>query len=501
MRATTLFFVCAFLLASPANSRSASLETHVLDVQWATEGQVGKITIAFDNPVNYRTAGSSSSIVVDVWPAQLAQWPSVEIDHPYVRHIWTNQASDNLARIRIDLNQPARYKTFFKYDPTQLIVLVIPPWMATAGLPASLGYEKLRVPTGIINERVCAPSRSRPSKPTSAQRNARRRGAVLICTSQPRVVYTSVHVLRVDPSDPDLEIRPGLAANMITGSETTSIVATRNDALAAVNGGYFAGQGFPLGMVVMDGELVSNPLNRRSVFAITRTGQPLIETFEFQGSVITAENVSLWVSSVNQTPVSGGVAIFTRRYGPLTPPHTLAAVVRNDVVESLTWGRIMIPDDGYVLTVAASDTDLILKNIRPGQRLRTDLQLTPNLDIVSAVGGGPRLVKDGKEFIPFAWEYFTQHFYSIRTARTAVGITAAGKILFVTVDARNGQNTGMNLQEVAQLMIRLGARDAMNLDGGGSATMVVGGRLVNDPVDGFERPIASTLLILRKSGH
>jgi len=501
MRTTTLFLGLAFLLASPANSRSASLETHVLDVQWATEGQVGKITIGFDNTVNYRTEGSPSSIVVDVWPAQLAQWPSLEIGHPYVRHIWVNQPTDNLARIRIDLNQPARYKSFFKYDPTQLIIIVIPPWMATAELPASLGYEKLRVPTGIIHERVCTPSRSRQSKPAPARRSAQRATPTLTCTWRPRIGYTNVHVLRVDPSDPNLEIRPGLAANMITGSEATTIVATRNDAVAAVNGGYFAGPGFPLGMVVIDGELVSNPLNRRTAFAITRSGQPLIETFEFQGSVITQENVSLWISSLNQTPVAGGVAIFTRRYGPLTPPHTLAAVVRGDVVENLTWGRVMIPDDGYVLTVAANDTDLILKNIRPGQRLRTELQLTPNLDIVSAIGGGPRLVKDGKEFIPFAWEYFSPHFYRVRTARTAVGITAGGKILFVTVDARNGQNTGMNLQEVAQLMIRLGARDAMNLDGGGSATMVVGGRLVNNPVDGFERPIASTLLILRKLGH
>ncbi len=501
MRMLSLTLALVVLLAFPTFTRSATPETRVLDVHWATEGPIGKVFIDFDNPVNYRSAGSPSSIVVDLWPVQPTQLPSLDIGHPLVRHVWVNQIADNVVRIRIDLTQPARYKTFLKSDPNQLIVLIIPPWMATAGLPASLVYEKLRVATGLVYERLCTSRVSKRSAPARAPRTSQRATTTKSCVWRTRAGYTNAHILRVDPTDPNVEIRPGLAANMVTGSEATSLVATRNDALAAVNGGYFAGPGFPLGVVVIDGELVSIPVNRRTAFAITRTGRPIIETFEFQGYVHTSDHVSLWVSSVNQPPAAGGLAIFTRHYGPLIPPHVLAAVVRNDVVESLTWGRIMIPEDGYVLTVAGNDTDLILKHIRPGQRLRTDLQLTPPVDVVSALGGGPRLVKDGKEFIPFAWEWFTPHFYNLRTARTAVGITGPGKVVFVTVDARNGHNTGMSLHELAQLMIRLGARDAMNLDGGGSATMVVGGRLVNDPADGFERPIASTLLVLRRAGR
>ncbi len=462
MRAPILILALAILVFPPLTS-AANTDVRVLDVRWEQDGPVGKVVIRLDGPVNYRPIASSSSIVVDLWPAQLAQWPSLAVGHPYVRHVWVNQIAESLARVRIDLQQPARYKTFVKTDPHRLAILVIPPWLATAGLPASLAYEKLRVATA--------------------------------------VGYTTVHVLRVDPHDPQVEIRPVLAADMVTGNEATSVVATRNDALAAINGGYFSGPGMPVGMVVIDGELVSIPTNRRSAFVITRKGEPIIESFEFQGQVLTPENVSLWISGVNQTPAAGGLAMYTPRYGPLIPPHALAAVVRGDVVERLSSGRTMIPEDGYVLTVAANDTDLILKHIRPGQRLTITLTIHPNLEVTSALGGGPRLVKDGKEFIPFQWEWFTPHFYSIRTARTAVGITANGKLLLVTVDGRNRQNTGMTLHELAQLMIRLGARDAMNLDGGGSATMVVGGRIVNDPADGFERSIASTLLVLHRAGR
>jgi len=252
-------------------------------------------------------------------------------------------------------------------------------------------------------------------------------------------------------------------------------------------------------MVVIDGQLMTTPTDRRSVFVITRDGKPAIVPFEFTGRVVTADHTSLWVSGVNHPPHAGGLAVYTRFYGPLTPPLQMAAVVRNDVVEHLTTGRILIPQDGYVLGVNAGDTDLITKFVKVGDRLWLHLDLWPDLEITSAVGGGPRLVKDGQVFVPFAWEWFSPRHAQERAPRTAVGITAGNKVLLVTVDGRGGrQNTGMTLREMAELMVQLGAHDAMNLDGGSSATMVVGGRVVNDPSDGFERPIASALLVVHR---
>ena len=182
-----------------------------------------------------------------------------------------------------------------------------------------------------------------------------------------------------------------------------------------------------------------------------------------------------------------------------SPPFQLAAVVRNGVVETLTSGRILIPEDGYVLAVNEADAGLLLQRLHAGERVWMKLDLTPDLEVISALGGGPRLVKDGREFIPFDWEWFSHRLSQRRAPRTAVGITDAGKLLFVTVDGRSRRNTGMTLQELARLMISLGSLDAMNLDGGGSATMVVGGRIMNDPSDGRERPVASALIVLHKT--
>lgn len=442
-------------LPMPVTAQVAGVET----VAWSAEGQIVKVVIGLDAQANFRAVSTRTYILVDIWRAKEARWQTMAVHHPYVRRIRVRQYLPQLARVYIDLKRPARYKTFIRTDPHQITVLVIPPWMATAKLPPSVAYEKLRVPTG---------------------------GGT-----------TAVHVLRVDPASRDIQIRPVLAGDVELGKETTSVIATRYDALAGINGGFFAGSGSPLGMIVIDGKLVSAPLPKRTVFAISRSGQPVIAAFEFNGRVVTPNRTALWVSAVNRPPHAGGVAVYTPEYGPLTPDLGVAALVRNDVVEAFFNGRTLIPDDGYVLAANRSDAGLLAQHLALGQRIDLRLQISPDLEVLSALGGGPRLVKNGRPSVPFAWEWFTLRFHDTRAPRTAVGITGAGKLVFVTVDGRSARNTGMTLRELADLMAQLGAVEAMNLDGGGSATMVVGGRIVNEPSDGRERPIGSALLVLR----
>ncbi len=456
-----LLLLAALLAAAgPLPARGSSTAARITDVVWAPEGRVGKIVIHLDGPVRYRTVASPTSIVTDLWEARLQSWASLRVAHPYVNGVRVNQITDELARIRIDLWQPARYKTFVRSNPYELAVVVIPPSMATSPLPGSVAYDKRRVRTG-------------------------RRA-------------TTVHVLRVNPTDPTLEIRPVLSADMVAGSEITSVIATRFDAAAGINGGYFMEPGDPIGMMMVDGELVSAPLPRRSVFGISRSGVPFIGSFTFRGRALLEAGPELPIATVNQAPPPGGVALYTPQYGPLTPPVAVGAVIRRGVSMGVMSGRILIPRDGHVLAVREEDAALLTRHLRAGRRVVVSISVWPDVDVRNALGGGPRLVKDGRVFIPYMWEWFDPRLASQRAPRTAVGITAGGKVLLVTVDGRSRTNAGMTLQELAELMVDLGAREAMNLDGGGSATMVVGGRVVNDPSDGFERPIASALLILSR---
>ena len=75
-----------------------------------------------------------------------------------------------------------------------------------------------------------------------------------------------------------------------------------------------------------------------------------------------------------------------------------------------------------------------------------------------------------------------------------------GKFLMITVDGRSEASGGIGLQDLAEYLLSLGATDAMNLDGGGSTTMFVDGKVVNKPSDKEgERKVSDAILVtLRK---
>jgi exopolysaccharide biosynthesis protein len=118
------------------------------------------------------------------------------------------------------------------------------------------------------------------------------------------------------------------------------------------------------------------------------------------------------------------------------------------------------------------------------------------------IGGWPRIVRDG---IVVAGDAPTIEGTISRNAearhpRSAVGVSRDGAtLLLVTVDGRQEKSVGMTLVELAGLMRQLGAWQAMNFDGGGSTTMVVGGAVVNVPSDpAGEREVGNALLVVRK---
>ncbi|MBL1083788.1 phosphodiester glycosidase family protein [Streptomyces actinomycinicus] len=120
-------------------------------------------------------------------------------------------------------------------------------------------------------------------------------------------------------------------------------------------------------------------------------------------------------------------------------------------------------------------------------------------DIIS---GAPQLLRDGRIALNYGGdkpeEISLAYTYALKAApRTLLGVDAQGRVLLVTSNGRKpGISDGLSLLEAAELMRTLGARQAVNLDGGGSTTMAVKGRLVNTPSDGSERPIGDALLLI-----
>jgi hypothetical protein len=125
----------------------------------------------------------------------------------------------------------------------------------------------------------------------------------------------------------------------------------------------------------------------------------------------------------------------------------------------------------------------------------------------NAVGGRPVVVSDSA--IAAAVDTMGQVGFRARNPRTAAGIARAGRqLILVTVDGRDVRNAGMTLRELGGLMLALGARDAINLDGGGSTTFVYADpdsagrlRVGNHPSDkGGERTVGDALAIVHACG-
>ena len=124
---------------------------------------------------------------------------------------------------------------------------------------------------------------------------------------------------------------------------------------------------------------------------------------------------------------------------------------------------------------------------------RSDVPSVPRGDLLQA---GPLLVRDGRpifrreedhEGFSAANGQFDSDITDGRYPRAALGLSG-DRLFAVAIDGRSRHDAGLTLEELAALMVALGCRDALNLDGGGSTSLVSGGRLRNRPRGGWERP-------------
>ncbi len=113
----------------------------------------------------------------------------------------------------------------------------------------------------------------------------------------------------------------------------------------------------------------------------------------------------------------------------------------------------------------------------------------PPIWVEQAVGGHPRLVNEGAPMPAFAGNCLERH------PRTAAGFSRErDKLVLAVVDGRSSTSVGMTCQRMAELMVGLGAHEALNLDGGGSTTMWLSDRgVVNRPSDGSQRTVRNHL--------
>lgn len=359
-------------------------------------------------------------------------------------------------------------------------------------------------------------------------------------------------VLSVSPS---ARVRVGAAHGArLDTAETVRTMANRVRAVAAVNGSFFdiatsavfsGYDGDPLGLYVENSALLSEAANGRTALVLGEGGGigRITEPRSVSG-VVAFDGTRRRIDGINRTPgrivgcggVGGDVlrgtrgvrlapahnklcedadelVLFTRQWGTdtaRTGPGSTEAVLAPDGRVTLlrSPGGGPIPARGNVLTGIGEGAAWLSRHARPGTRLRITSRVYDGTGHrisgrgVTVVQAGPRLLRDGAVDIDIEANGVPATALTQRHPRTLAGITDDGTLLLVTVDGRDpGVSIGATLGESAELMRSLGARDAINLDGGGSTTMVVNGRLRNHPrgAEGTpvrERAVADALVVL-----
>jgi hypothetical protein len=131
----------------------------------------------------------------------------------------------------------------------------------------------------------------------------------------------------------------------------------------------------------------------------------------------------------------------------------------------------------------------------PGQpAARLDYGAARTWDVLDAVAAGPVLIMNSRIRVTSDQEVFFGTSIPDVHPRTAAGRTSDGDLIVMVVDGRQTVSRGVSLEELALLMLDVGAVEALNLDGGGSSTLVVNGVLLNRPTGGvFQREVMSAL--------
>ncbi|MFW5986529.1 MAG: phosphodiester glycosidase family protein, partial [Halanaerobiales bacterium] len=319
----------------------------------------------------------------------------------------------------------------------------------------------------------------------------------------PRVIT----VLKLELDLPHFIVDTALAGEEIMGTAELPEIISNADALAGVNGGYFSYRGQPLGFLMSGGRIVSEPLKNRTALAVTEENEVLIGPIHWQGRVINhTTGEQLEVNAVNRSPAGDEIALFNTFYGARVMSDErveVQAVITDGKVESIseTGQEVQIPKEGFLLQSRKSG-ELIKDQLSVGDRVEFCSYYPRWLGkkLRMAVEAGPRLLDAGEISITGQEEEFQPDILLGRAPRTAAGISDNNQLLLVTVDGRQAElSVGMTLEELAEFMRELGAEEAVNLDGGSSARMVVRGFTMNNP--GIDKSIASAIYIKKQEIH
>ena len=348
------------------------------------------------------------------------------------------------------------------------------PWRLVLDLPAGSAG------TGTPAASTAAASASAPWSPARDPRLAQLMGQGLVIDRQVASSGSQqvlLHSVRLDPRSVPLELRPLNRPDSMQGLSSLTQLARQEQALIAINGGYFNRVNrLPLGALRDGGTWLSGPILNRGAVGWEPGRLPSFGRLSLEESVEDSQGQRWAVVSLNSGYPQRGIARYTAAWGRSYQPITgdeMAVLIRQGLViqrfepSELAGGVPLEP--GNELLVSRGK---LLLPWQPGERLQ--LHSRPSHPLGASpfvIGGGPLLLQNGRLVLNGAAEGFSASFLSQGAPRTVIA-SDGRQLWLLTLQGLNG--AGPTLLETALLLQQQGLRDALNLDGGSSTGLVLG---------------------------
>ena len=289
-----------------------------------------------------------------------------------------------------------------------------------------------------------------------------------------------INAIRIEPRNGPLRLTPLIPQTGMEGLVTLPQLALQNQALVAINGGYFNRvRQLPLGALKLNGRWMSGPILNRGVAAWSGRDLPRFGRLSLQEWVLDRSGQRLPLLVVNSGFVQRGISRYDEAWGSvyraLSGNETALLLQRGTVRNRYESGQL---EQGVPLR--PGDTLLVARGgaLLPwGEQEPLELVSQPSSPLGSAdqvVGGGPLLLQEGRLVLNGVAEGFSPAFLRQGAPRTILASDGL-EVWLITVEGESGP--GPTLDETARLLLQMGLRDALNLDGGSSTGLVLGGSL------------------------
>jgi exopolysaccharide biosynthesis protein len=423
-----------------------------------------RIVLDSEEPVQYKAAKNGLQLVVSL-PASTATAQQAKLKDTLVKAARVAPDGRKASKLLIDLSKDAQYKVYQLANPYRLVVDIyrISILKQSRELAKGVTYTYLQ-----------------------DEMNGRQLQAHLVSVA-PNAKY---------------RLLPFSAAGAYNGRGSLAQVAKQTQMPAAMNASYFDTDGWVIGSIKNQGTMMAADSQPRSGYAL-QDGQPrIVQDIGYYGTLTLPSGRSLELKGMNRARISEDLVLYNSFYAPTTKTNSWGRevkLVNGRVTEISTAGNMAI-SSGSVVISGHGSAAAALANLKIGDRVT----LSETLGAAAAdaaqtvVSGGPLLVEKGQAHVRSAEENMAADIAKGRAPRTALGLKRDGTLLMLVVDGRSSDSAGLTLAELAAYLLRLGAYDAVNFDGGGSSEMVINGRVVNKPSDGSERRVSIGLGLFDK---